>query len=69
MVWGGAAEVFGASLSARSGYSEFVSSHWEFGANEEEHLLCGNDDKIQRATRIYAGPLDSSEPCLPGRPC
>lgn len=69
MVWGGAAEVFGASLSARSGYSEFVSSHWEFGTNEAEHLLCGNDDKIQRATRIYAGPLDSSEPCLPGRPC
>lgn len=53
--WEGAASVFGASLTARSGYSKYVRGRWQFGA-AREHLLCGNDGPPLQATHIFAGP-------------
>lgn len=52
--WDGAASVFGASLSARSGYSRWVRGHWKFGSGAM-HLLCGNDGPPKRASHIFAG--------------
>jgi hypothetical protein len=52
--WNGAATVFGVSLSARSGYSERVHAHWDFGT-DSMHLLCGDDGPPARASHIFAG--------------
>jgi hypothetical protein len=52
--WEGAASVFGASLTARSGYSRWVRGFWKFGAGPM-HLLCGNDGPPKRAGHIFAG--------------
>lgn len=52
--WEGAASVFGAELSARSGYSRWVQGHWRFGA-APMHVLCGNDGPPKRAGHIFAG--------------
>ncbi|MGH8971735.1 MAG: hypothetical protein ACRD0C_00835 [Acidimicrobiia bacterium] len=54
--WEGAAEVFGNSLSARSGYSRDVRANWKFGTAFDDHLLCGDNGKPATATRIFAGP-------------
>jgi hypothetical protein len=67
--WGGAASVFGASLSARSGYSQFVHADWKFGS-EPEHLLCGDDGNPSESSHIFAGHSTPSEArCQVGRPC
>jgi hypothetical protein len=52
--WQGAVQVFGASLTAQSGYSQFVQSHWTFGS-QPDHLLCGDNGPPARASRIFAG--------------
>jgi hypothetical protein len=52
--WEGAASVFGASLTARSGYSRWVQGHWKFGS-AGMHLLCGDDGPPKRAGHIFAG--------------
>jgi hypothetical protein len=52
--WDGAVDIFGASLTARSGYSNYVKSHWDFG-READHLLCGDNGPPWAAGRIFAG--------------
>lgn len=52
--WAGAATIFGAGLSARSGYSERVHARWEFGS-EPLHLLCGDDAAPWKAKHVFAG--------------
>jgi hypothetical protein len=56
--WEGAAGVFGASLTARSGYSRWVHGHWRFGA-AGMHLLCGDDGPPKEARHIFAGTSGS----------
>ena len=53
--WEGAVGVFGASLTARSGYSKYVQGYWRFGL-AGDHLLCGDDGSPKEAQHIYAGP-------------
>jgi hypothetical protein len=52
--WDGAVSVFGASLTAQSGYSRWVQSHWKFGS-APMHLLCGDNGPPIKARHIYAG--------------
>lgn len=52
--WEGAVDVFGASLSARSGYSQWVEGYWKFGS-APMHLLCGDNGPPKRAAHIFAG--------------
>jgi hypothetical protein len=61
--------VFGASLSSRSGYSEFVESYWKFGDAYEFHYLCGDDTSVLKSERVFAGPAYRQPECRPGRPC
>jgi hypothetical protein len=67
--WSGAAEVFGVSLSAQSGYSKWVESHWRFGTNEQTHYLCGSNGDPDRASRIFAGLPEPRVDCRKGKPC
>lgn len=67
--WGGAAEVFGVSLAAQSGYSRWVQAHWKFGNEVEAHYLCGNNSNPKEATRILAGVGVPQAECRPGKPC
>lgn len=53
--WEGAADVFGASLSAQSGYSQWVEGYWKFGSSEAMHVLCGDNGPPKRAAHIFAG--------------
>jgi len=66
--WGGAAEVFGFSFRARSGYSRWVKSRWKFG-HEANHVICGNDGKVDKSSLIFAGWDAPDYPCRAGRPC
>jgi hypothetical protein len=50
-----AVSVFGASLTAKSGYSTTVVSHWSFGNNTNQHWLCGNDNFLGSSHRVFAG--------------
>jgi hypothetical protein len=68
VTWGGAASAFGASLSARSGYSQYVHAHWEFGP-EKEHLLCGDDGSPSESSHIFAGQSAPAEARCPRAPC
>jgi hypothetical protein len=52
--WDGAVGVFGAELSAQSGYSRWVQGHWKFGA-APMHVLCGDDGPPKQAAHIFAG--------------
>jgi len=52
--WDGAVDVFGASLTARSGYSQYVRGDWSFGG-APEHLLCGDNGGPLVARHIFAG--------------
>jgi hypothetical protein len=54
VTWNGAVSVFGASMSARSGYSESVTASWEFGG-QSLHLLCGDDGPPWRSRHVFAG--------------
>ena len=53
--WTGAAEAFGASLTAQSGYSKYVWSDWRFGRGSH-HVLCGDNGPPWEAGHIFAGP-------------
>jgi hypothetical protein len=55
VTFGGAVTVFGVGLNAQSGFSQYVSSHWNFGNDQLNHWLCGNDNYITSSTRIFAG--------------
>lgn len=66
--WGGAAEVFGASLSASSGYSRYVEVYMEFGSNPVHHV-CGDDDDAMHSKRVWTGIVRPGPQCQPGRPC
>lgn len=52
--WEGAVSVFGAALTARSGYSRWTRGHWKFGV-APLHVLCGDDGPPKRAGHIFAG--------------
>jgi hypothetical protein len=52
--WNGAVEVFGASLTAQSGYSKYVQSSWRFG-QAPDHPLCGDNGPPWKARHIFAG--------------
>jgi hypothetical protein len=52
--WEGAVGVYGASLTARSGYSKWAKGHWKFGS-APMHVLCGNDGPPKLAGHIFAG--------------
>jgi hypothetical protein len=54
VTWSGAASIFGVAVSARSGYSERVRAHWDFG-QESLHLLCGDDGPPWQSSHIFAG--------------
>ena len=43
------------SLSARSGMSKWVTARWKFGTISSRHVLCGTDDYLPEASRIFAG--------------
>jgi hypothetical protein len=68
VTWGGAASAFGASLSARSGYSKYVHAHWEFGS-EPQHLLCGDDGNPSESSHIFAGQSVPAEAPCHRAPC
>jgi hypothetical protein len=55
VTFGGAASAFGASLTAQSGFSSNVISHWHFGYDYSAYWLCGNDNYIPYSHRIFAG--------------
>lgn len=55
VTFNGAVSIFGASLTAQSGYSTWVQSHWNFGDRTKAHVLCGSDNYIGYSHRIYAG--------------
>jgi hypothetical protein len=44
----------GVALHARSGASQRVRYHYDFGRNTD-HYLCGNDNKPGKSTRVLAG--------------
>jgi hypothetical protein len=50
-----AISVFGVSLSNQSGASTFVTEHWTFGNHFNRYWLCGSDNDVNYAHRIYAG--------------
>lgn len=66
--WGGAAEVFGASISARSGYSRYVTVEMVFG-QRPIHTVCGDNAPPNRSNHVYSGIDVPGPPCRPGRPC
>lgn len=66
--WSGAAEVFGASISARSGYSRYVTVAMEFG-DRPIHTVCGDNAPPNRSHHVYSGIEVPGVPCRPGRPC
>jgi hypothetical protein len=66
--WSGAAEVFGASISARSGYSRYVTVEMEFG-ERPIHTVCGDNAPPNRSHHVYSGIDVPGVPCRPGRPC
>jgi hypothetical protein len=45
---------FGFDAGAQSGSSQYVVEHWKFGS-AKDHYLCGSDNDIARAHRIFAG--------------
>jgi hypothetical protein len=52
--WEGAVSVFGATLTAQSGYSQWVQGQWTFGS-ADMHVLCGDDGPPKTARHIFAG--------------
>lgn len=55
MHFGGAFDVFGFSGGAQSGASTYVQIHYSFGSQTSTHYLCGNDNYISSAHRVFAG--------------
>jgi hypothetical protein len=47
--------VFGASLSAQSGASKWVTHRWRFGRLFTRYYLCGDTAKPTVSERIFAG--------------
>lgn len=54
VTWTNAAEIFGASLTARSGYSKEVHMQLKFGS-AASHLVCGDDNVAPRSKRVFSG--------------
>jgi Concanavalin A-like lectin/glucanases superfamily len=54
--YGAAVTVFGAQLSARSGFSSNVHIHWHFVTPGVTHWLCGSNNVPALAAIVYAGP-------------
>lgn len=55
VTFNGAVTLFGASLTAKSGASQYVKIHYDFGTGTSQHTLCGNNAMPTTAARIYAG--------------
>ena len=54
--WDVGAEIAGVGVNARSGWSQWVDSHWRFGRRFDTYWLCGNNNaNLDEATRIFAG--------------
>lgn len=66
--WEGAVEVFGASLSARSGYSKEVQVFMKFGERPTHHV-CGDNADAMHSNFVWTGINVEGAPCQPGRPC
>jgi hypothetical protein len=54
VTWTAAAEIFGASLTASSGFSEEVHMRLKFGS-ERLHWVCGDDDVAILSKRVFSG--------------
>lgn len=52
--WSGAASLYGASLGAQSGASQFVRLDYEFGQARARHWLYGSDAHISTSSRVFA---------------
>jgi hypothetical protein len=50
-----AVSVLDASLTAQSGAGTEVVSYWHFGGDNVQHALCGSNDTVPQADRIFAG--------------
>lgn len=50
----GAVSIWGASLTAQSGSSTYVETHWTFGSARNAHYLYGNDSTPPYAHRVFA---------------
>ena len=53
--YGLAVSVFGASLSAQSGASKWVTQKWRFGRLFSRYYLCGDTGKPTVSERVFAG--------------
>lgn len=51
----GAVSVMGVSLTAQSGASSYVRVTHTFGSARSTHRVCGNDNYITKASRVFAG--------------
>ncbi|MGH9041992.1 MAG: hypothetical protein ACRDZ3_17370, partial [Acidimicrobiia bacterium] len=54
VTWTAAAEIFGASLTARSGFSKEVHMRLEFG-RDRVHWVCGDDAVAPDSKRVFSG--------------
>lgn len=54
VTWTNAAEIFGASLTSRSGFSKHVHMELKFGSGET-HLVCGDDEVPNHSKRVFSG--------------
>lgn len=54
VTWTGAAEVYGASLTSRSGFSKHVHMALKFGQGSS-HWLCGDNDVPPKSSRVFSG--------------
>jgi hypothetical protein len=54
VTWTNAAELFGASLTSKSGFSKEVHMRLRFGSSGT-HLVCGDDDVPISSNRVFSG--------------
>ncbi|MGH9034231.1 MAG: hypothetical protein ACRD0O_00575 [Acidimicrobiia bacterium] len=54
VTWTNSAEIFGASLTSRSGFSKEVHMQLKFGS-ARVHLVCGDDDVPTHSKRVFSG--------------
>ena len=50
-----AVSIFGASLTAQSGFSTTVRLHYHFGTVQPQHWMCGDDNFISSSHRVFSG--------------
>lgn len=54
--WEGGANVYGAGLTVKSGYSQQIRAKWKFGGPRKRlHYLCGDDGPPTESGRIFSG--------------